>query len=129
MTTTPNRRPLVELRHGQPCLVGTRLPVRSVQDYVDAGYGMAHIRSEFPIIEDWTDAELAAVATYPVIAQRLVDDARGFIVIIHDDGDIHMDGYVSTANIPALIALLQEAQALVEAWRAACDVWMEEHNG
>jgi len=90
---------------------------------------MATIRRGYAGLADWTNAELAEVATYPRVEHPAWPPTADLPAIwIDGDGDINVDGYVTTANLPALIALLQEAAAKVEAWRAECAAWMEEHN-
>jgi uncharacterized protein (DUF433 family) len=39
-----------ELMHGTPCFVGTRVPVKSLFDYLEAGDGLEVFLDQFPTV-------------------------------------------------------------------------------
>jgi uncharacterized protein (DUF433 family) len=39
-----------KIMHGEPCFAGTRVPVRSLFDHLEAGYNVEYFVSEFPTV-------------------------------------------------------------------------------
>ncbi len=67
VTKNPN------IMHGTPCFAGTRVPVKSLFDYLDGGYNVEYFLMQFPSVKreqvhavlelSCEQAESAAVAT------------------------------------------------------------------
>jgi uncharacterized protein (DUF433 family) len=48
-----------------PVLAGTRIPVRSIKEFADAGYTLEKIREQYPSL---TDADIRAAIEYKIAA-------------------------------------------------------------
>lgn len=63
-----------EVMHGTPCFAGTRVPVKSLFDHLEAGYNVEYFLSQFPTVKreqvmavlemSRQQAEAAAVAAH-----------------------------------------------------------------
>ena len=53
------------IAHNQPVIAGTRIPVRSIQAFAQAGYSVSRIRKEYPTL---TDADIEAAIGYETAA-------------------------------------------------------------
>lgn len=121
---TENRRPMVEHRGGKATIAGTGIYPSIIQDFVDAGYRWDGIRRNYPALADWTDAELAEVATYPRVFRRMEDG-----VGIDDGGSVEIEGYFDVSMVPVIIDALRLVEAQIRLWRDECRAWEAERAG
>ena len=60
-----------EIMHGTPCFAGTRVPVKSLFDYLAYGYTVDYFLSEFPTVE-----RDQAIGLLDQVRQRAEAEAR-----------------------------------------------------
>lgn len=117
--------PLITRTDGVATLRGLHLRVSAIQAFADAGYDLAHIRREYPVLDDWTDDDLTTALTYPRVGGTLY---RGPLKVeIDDDGEMECVGSFRSRDVSRAVDAIREAHQLVLAWLRACDEWERNH--
>jgi len=115
-------------KHNVPYLRGTGLPVSAIQSWAAAGHSVDRIRSEYAgVLSDWTDDDLAMALTYPRIGWTIYTVAP-VKVVVDKSGDIELVGWFRVADVTLVLAAIDKARLLCEAWVVACDVWEADHR-